>query len=67
MVWVAFAMEVSLLSKEKGHWKAPSIVGLAVVRCGLPLAAGAPRSDAVVGVAANDDGIAPECPGGGAP
>jgi len=59
-------MEVSLPSKEKGHWKVPSIVGLAVVCCGLPLAAGAPRSDTVVGVAADDDGVVLRCPGGGA-
>ena len=67
MVWVAFAMEVSLPSKEKWHWKVPSVVGLAVVRCGLPSVAGTPHSDAVVGVVANDDGIAPECPGSRAP
>ena len=67
MVWVTFAVEVSLPSKEKAHWKVPSVIGLAVVRCGLPSAAGAPRLDAVVGVAADDDGVVPKCPGGGAP
>ena len=64
-VWVAFAMEVSLSSKEKGHWKVPSIVGLTVVCCGLPSAAGAPCSDTVVGVAADDDGVVPRCPSEG--
>ena len=43
----------------------PSVVDLAVVRCGLPSAAGASRSDAVVGVAADDDGVVPGCPGRG--
>ena len=66
MVWVAFAMEVSLPSKEKGHWKVPSVVGLAVIRCSLPSTAGAPCSGVVVRVAADDDGVVPGRPGGGA-
>ena len=66
MVWVAFGVEVLLPLKEKGYWKAPSVVGLAAVYCSLPSATGAPRSDAVVGVAADDDGVAIGCPGGGA-
>ena len=65
MVWVAFAEKGSLPSEEEGYWRVPSIVGLVVVRCGLPLAAGAPRSDAIVRV--DDDGVVPGCPGGGAP
>ena len=59
MVRVAFAEKGSLPSKEEGHWRVPSVIGLAIIRCGLPLAAGDPRSDAVVGVAAHDDGVVP--------
>ena len=67
MVWAAFAEEGPLLPKEEGHWRVSSIVGFAIIRCGLPSAVGAPRSDAIVGVAADDDGVVPGCPGGGAP
>ena len=66
MVRAAFAEKGSPLLKE-GHWRALSVVGLAVVRCSLPLAGGAPRLGAVVGVAVEDDGVVPGCPGGGAP
>ena len=44
----------------------PSVVGFAVIHCGLSLAGDAPRLDAVVRVAADDDGVVPGCPGGGA-
>ena len=54
------------MPKEEGHWRVSSIVGLVVVRCGLPSAAGAPRSDTVVEVAADDDGVVLGCPSGGA-
>ena len=43
-----------------------SVVGIAVVRCGLPSAGGAPCSGAVVGVVVDDDGVVPGCPSGGA-
>ena len=66
MVRAAFAERGPLLPKEEEHWRVPSVVGLAVVHCGLPSATGAPRSDTVVGVAAHDDGVVPGCPGGGA-
>ena len=66
MVRVAFAKKGSPSSKEEGHRKVPSVVGLAVVRGGLPSAAGVPRPDAVVGVVADDNGVVPGCPGGGA-
>ena len=66
MVQVAFTEKGSLLSKEEGHWRLPSIVGLVVVHCGLPTVEGAPRSSAIVGVAVDDDGVVPGCPGGGA-
>ena len=67
MVRVAFAEKGSPSSKEEGHRKVPSVVGLAVVRGGLPSAAGVPRPDAVVGVVADDDGVVLGRPGGGAP
>ena len=44
----------------------PSIVGLAIVCCGLPSARGAPCPDAVVRVAADDDGVVPGPTGKGA-
>ena len=59
MVRVTFAEKGSLPSKEEGHWRMPSVIGLVVVCCGRPLAAGAPRADDVVGVAADDDGVVP--------
>ena len=80
MVWVAFAEKGSLSSKEGGHQKVPSVVGLAVVRGGPPLAAvvgvvgdddgvvpGCLCGGAFVRVVADDDGVVPECPGGGVP
>ena len=66
MVWAAFAEKGSPLPKEEGHQRVLSVVGLAVVRCGLPSVRGAPHPDAIVRVAADDDGVVPGCPGGGA-
>ena len=45
----------------------PSIVDLTVIRCGLSSVGSTPCPDAVVGVGADDDGVVPERPGGGAP
>ena len=59
MVRVAFAEKGSLSSKEEGHWRVPNVAGFAIVCCDLPLAGGAPRPDAIVGVAADDDGVVP--------
>ena len=44
----------------------PSVVGFAVVHCGLSSAGDAPRLDIVVRVATDDNGVVPGCPGGGA-
>ena len=41
MVWAAFAEEGPLLPKEEGHRRVPSVVGFAVIHCGLP-SVGAP-------------------------
>ena len=67
MVRVAFAEKGSPPSKVEGHQKVSSVVGLAIVRGGLPLAAGVPRPDAIVGVVADDDGVVPGCLGEGVP
>ena len=67
MVRVVFSEKGSPSSKEEGHWKVPSIVGLTVVLGGFPLAVGVPHLDAVVGVVADDDGVVPGCLGGGPP
>ena len=66
MVWATFAEKGPLLPKKEGHWRVPSVVGLAIVRCGLPSAGGAPCLDTVVGVVADDNGVVPGRPGGGA-
>ena len=66
MVRAAFAEErLPPPPKEGERRRVSSVVDLAVVRCGLPPAGGAPRSGAVVGVVADDDGVVPGCPGGG--
>ena len=52
---------------EEGHWRAPSIIDLAIVHYGLPLVRSASYPNAIVGVGADDDGVVPERPGGGAP
>ena len=66
MVRAALAVEGPPLPKEEGHWRVPSVVDFAIVGCGLPSAGGAPRPDAVIRVTADDDGVVPGCPGGGA-
>ena len=67
MVRVVFAEKGSSSSKEEGHRKVPSVVGLTVVLGGFPLAAGIPHPDVVVGVVADDDGVVPGCLGEGVP
>ena len=65
MAWFACAEEGSLLPKEKRRWRAMSVVDFTVVGCGLPSAGGTFCPNAIVRVAANDDGVVPGCPGGG--
>jgi len=65
MVRAALAEEESLLPKEKERWRVPHVVDFAIVCCVLPSAGGVSYPDAVVKVAANDDGVVPGCPGGG--
>ena len=65
MVWAAFTEKGPLLPKEVGHWRVSSVVGFAVVRCGLSSVGDAPRPDVVVRVAADDDGVVPRCPSRG--
>ena len=67
MVRVVFAEKGSPSSKEEGHRKVPSIVGLTVVLGDFPPAAGVPHLDTVVGVVADDDGVVPRCLGEGVP
>ena len=67
MVRVVFAEKGSPSSKEEGHRKVPSVVGLAVVLGGFPLAVVVPHPDAIVRVVADDDGIVPGCLGEGVP
>ena len=67
MVQVVFAEKGSPSSKEEGHRKVPSVVGLTVVLSGFPSAVGVPHLDVVVGAVADDDGVVPGCLGGGAP
>ena len=64
MVQAAFAGKGPLLPKEEEHWRVPSVIGFAIIRCGLSSAGGASHPDAVVRVAADDDGIVPGRPGG---
>ena len=64
MVRAALAKE-SLLPKEKERWWAPYVIDFAVVCCVPPLAGGVSCLDAVVRVAADDDGVVPGRPGGG--
>ena len=56
MVRAAHAEE-SLLPKEKERWWAPYVVDFAIVCCVPPLAGGVSCPDAIVRVAADDDGI----------
>ena len=59
MASTTFAEKGPLPPKEEGHWRVPSVVGFAVVRYDLSSAGDAPRPDAVVRVAADDDGVVP--------
>ena len=52
--------------KEEVHWRVLSVVGFVVVRGGLSSAGNAPRTDTVVRVTADHDGVVPRRPGGGA-
>jgi len=67
MVWATFTEERLPPPKEGEHRRVSSVVDLTVVHRGLPPAGGAPRSGAVVGVVADDDGVVPACLGGGTP
>ena len=67
VVQAAFAEKSLLPPKEEEYWRVKGVVSLAVIRCGLPTAGGASRSRTVVGVAADDDGVVPGCPGRGVP
>ena len=67
MARFAGAREGSLLPKEVRRRRVLSVVDFAVVGCGLPSARGAFCPDAVVRVAADDDGVVPGRPGGGTP
>ena len=67
MVRVVFAEKGSPSSKEEGHRKVPSVIGLAVVPGGFPSAVGVPHPNAIVGVVADDDGVVPGCLGEGVP
>ena len=49
------------------YWRVPSVVSLVVIHCDLPTVGGAFHSGTVVGVAVDDGGVVPGCPGGGAP
>ena len=60
------AEEGSLLPKEERRRGVLSVVDFAVVGCGLPSAGGASCPNAVVRVAADDDGVVPRHPDGGA-
>ena len=44
-----------------------SVVNLVVIHCDLPMVGGTFRLGTVVGVAVDDDGVVPGCPGGGVP
>ena len=65
MAQFAYAEEGSPLPKEKRCRRAMSIVDFAAVGCGLPSAGGASYPNAVVRVAADDDGVVPGRPDGG--
>ena len=66
VVWVAFAGK-SLMPPKEEYWRVLSVVNLVVIHCNLPTVGGAFRSGTVVGVAVDDDGVVPGCPGGGVP
>ena len=60
MVRAALAVGAPPPLMEEGRWRAPSIVDLVVVRCGLPSAGSASCPNTIVGVGADDDGVVPE-------
>ena len=66
MVFAAFAKKGPPSSKEEAHWRVLSVVGFTIVRSGLSLEGNALRPDAVVRVVADDNGVVPGRPGGGA-
>ena len=67
MARFACAEEGSSLPEEKRHQRAMSVVDFTAAGRGLPSAGGAFCPNAVVGVGADDDGVVPERPSGGAP
>ena len=66
MAWFTCAEKGSPLLEEKRRQRATIVVDFAAVGHGLPSVGGALCPNAVVGVGANDDGIVPKRPGGGA-
>ena len=50
MVRAAFAEKGPPLPKEEGHWRVPSVVGLAIVRYSLPSVGGAPTQTPLSGL-----------------
>ena len=66
VVQAAFVRK-SLMPPKEEYWRVPSVVNLIVIHCDLPTVGGAFRSGTVVGVAVDDDGVVPGCPGGGVP
>ena len=66
MARFACAKEGSSLPEEKRHRRAMIVVDFTAVGRGLPSAGGAFCPDAVVRVVADDDGVVPRRPGGGA-
>ena len=67
MAWFACAEEGSPLPEEKRRRRVMSNVDFTAAGRGLPSAGGAFCPNAVVGIGADDDGVVPECLGGGAP
>ena len=57
----------SLMPPKEEYWRVLSVVNLVIIHRDLPTVGGAFRSGTVVGVAVDDDGIVPGCPGGGVP
>ena len=67
VVRAAFARKSLMPPKEEEYWRVLSVVNLVVIHCDLPMVGGAFRLGTVVGVAVDDDGVVPGCPGGGVP
>ena len=57
MVSATFAEKGLPPPKEEVHWRVLSVVGFAVVRGGLSSLGNTPRSDAIVRVVADHDGV----------